>query len=379
MRKVLYISGTRADYGLMRETLFAIKKYPRLNIEIVATGMHLMPEFGRTITEIKKDKFKIHEIRATYREDNQESMIRFIGEFLLKLTGKIKKIKPDFILILGDRAEMLVGAIVGVYLTIPVVHLHGGEITSTVDEIARHAITKLSHIHLPATKKNAERIIKMGEEPWRVFVVGAPGLDSILKEKLFAKKEIAEKYKLDLSKPILLVLQHPVTIEIGKAAKQMRETMEAVRELGFQTIVIYPNADAGGRRMIKVIEKYRKYPFIQIYRNIAHKDYLSLMNIADVLVGNSSSGIIEAPSFHLPVVNIGKRQEGRERTENVIDVDYDKKAIRKAIQEALSEEFRKKVKRCKNPYGDGKTGKKVVKILSKIEINKKLLEKRLAY
>lgn len=379
-RKILYITGTRADYGLIRETLFAIRRHPKLKLEIAVTGMHLMPEFGETIKEIRKDRFKIHKITAIYKEDNKESSAIFIGKFIQLLTKKIKKIKPDIILLLGDRGEMLAGAIVGVYLGIPVAHIHGGEVTSTVDEISRHAITKLSHIHFPATKSSAKRLIKMGEDVWRIYVVGAPGLDSILKQKLFSKEEMAKKYNLDLKKPIILVIQHPVSEEFDKAGYQMRETMEAIRELGYQTIVIYPNADPGGREMIKVIERYRKYPFIKIFKNIPRKDYLSLMTVASVMVGNSSSGIIEAPSFHLPFVNVGSRQRGRERSENVIDVDYKRNEIKKAIKEAIyNKKFRERVKKCKNPYGDGKAGLRIAKILAGIKIDKKLLEKKLTY
>jgi len=380
MRKVLYISGTRADYGLMRETLFQIKKHPQLDLEVIATGMHLMPEFGKTVNEIKKDGFRVYEINAIYKKDNRESMSNFIGEFIQLLTKKIKKLKPDIILILGDRGEMLAGAIVGVYLEIPVAHIHGGDISLTVDEIIRHAITKLSHIHFPATKKSAERIIKLGENRWRVFKVGAPGLDEILNRRLFSKKELAQKYNLNLSKPILLIIQHSVTGETEKAGRQMKETLEAIRELKFQSIIIYPNADVGGRKMIKVIEKYRKLSFIRIYKNIPRKDYLSIMKIADVMVGNSSSGIIETPSFHLPVVNIGIRQKGRERAENVINVDYNKQEIKKAILKALyDKKFKNKVKKCKNPYGDGRAGIRIANILSKIKINKKLLQKQLTF
>jgi UDP-hydrolysing UDP-N-acetyl-D-glucosamine 2-epimerase len=379
-RKILYISGTRADYGLMRETLIAIRKHPKLKLDIVVTGMHLMPEFGKTIYDIKKDKFKIHEIKAIYKNDSKESMSIFIGKFIQLLTEKIKKIKPDIILLLGDRGEMLAGAIVGSYLGIPVAHIHGGEVTSTVDEISRHAITKLSHIHFPATKKSAERLIKMGEDAWRIYLVGAPGLDSVLKQKLFSKEIISRKYNLDIKKPIILVIQHPVSEEFDKASYQMRETMEAIKDLGYQSIVIYPNADAGGRKMIKIIEKYRKYPFIKIFKSIPRKDYLSLMNVASVMVGNSSSGIIEAPSFHLPFVNIGSRQKSRERAENVIDVDYKRDEIKKAIKKAIhNKEFRDKIKRCKNPYVNGETGLKIAKVLATIKINKKLLEKQLTY
>ena len=380
MRKILYISGTRADYGLMRRTLFCIKRHPKLEVEIAVTGMHLMQEFGKTIVEIKKDRFKIHELKAIYRYSNQESMANFIGEVVLKLTKKIKKIKPNAILILGDRAEMLAAAIVGAYLTIPVAHIHGGDVTSTVDEISRHAVTKLSHLHLVATPKAAERVIKLGEDPWRVRVVGAPGLDDILNGRLFSKGEIARRYNVDLSKPVLLIIQHSVTAQVEDAPKQMKKTMETIKELGYQAVVIYPNADAGGRKMIEVIERYRKVPFIQIHKALPCKDYLSLMQLSCALIGNSSSGIIEAPSFHLPAVNIGTRQEGRERSENIIDVDYDKKQIKKAIEKAIyDKKFKEKIKKFKNVYGDGKANERIVRELNSVKIDEKLLHKKIAY
>jgi GDP/UDP-N,N'-diacetylbacillosamine 2-epimerase (hydrolysing) len=244
----------------------------------------------------------------------------------------------------------------------------------------RHAITKLANIHFPATRKSGERIEKMGENVWRIFVVGAPRLDSVFKEKLLSKKEVVEKYNLDLSRPVLLVLQHPVSLEVKEAGKQMKETMEAIKELGFQAIISYPGADSGGRRIINVIEKYRKYPFVKIYKNILHKDYLSLMKVSDVIVGNSSSGIVEAPFFRLAAVNIGTRQGGREKTENVLDVDYKKNQIKRAIQKALSDrKFRQRVKKSKNPYGSGIAAKKITYILAKIKIDKRLLQKQINY
>ena len=379
-RKILYITGTRADYGLMKSVLKAIEKHPKLELEIVATGIHIMPEFGMTFNEIKKDNFKIHAIDATYENDNKEAMASFIGKFIQQLTKKVIEIKPDIILLLGDRGEMLAGAIVGAYLTIPVAHIHGGDITSTVDEFSRHAITKLAHIHFPATEKSAERIIRMGEDPSNVFVVGAPGLDTILNEKLVEPEVLSEKYTLELSKPILLVVQHPVTTEVNDAPDHIHETLEAFLELKYQTILIYPNADAGGREMIEAIKKYEKYPFIKTFKSIPYKAFLSLMMIASVMVGNSSSGIIEAPSFGLPVVNIGSRQKGRERAENVMDVGYDKEEIKAAIKKALyDEDFKEKVKKCKNPYGNGKAGVRIAEILSKMKTDKNLLQKKLSY
>ncbi len=381
MKKIAVITGTRADYGILKPVLNAINEHPGLELSLIVIGMHLLKEFGYTIKEIEKDGFKINaKIEELYNEDSGIGMAKSIGKGIIRISEILDKVKPDILLLLGDRGEMLGGAITATYMNIPIAHIHGGEVSGNVDEPIRHAITKLAHIHFPATEKSAERIIKMGEDPSNVFVVGAPGLDSILNEKLIEPTELSEKYNLELSKSILLVMQHPVTTEVEDAPDQICETLEAILELKHQTILIYPNADAGGRRIIDVIKEYEKYPFIKTFKSISHMEYLSLMKIAGVMVGNSSSGIIEAPSFGLPVVNIGSRQQGRQRVENVIDVGHVKEEIKAAIKKALyDEDFKEKVKNCKNPYGDGKAGVRIADILSKIKKDKKLLQKKLSY
>jgi UDP-hydrolysing UDP-N-acetyl-D-glucosamine 2-epimerase len=352
-----------------------------LQLSLIVIGMHLSREFGYTIKEVKRDGFKIEaKIAVLHGEDTKVSMAKSIGECLSRTAEALEKIKPDILVVLGDRSEMLAGAVAATYMGIPIAHIHGGDVSGNVDEPVRHAITKLAHIHFAATKESAQRIKRMGEEPWRVHVVGAPGLDLILGQKASKPKKMAAKYGLDLSEPVLLAVQHSVVTEAEEAASQIRQTLEAIKDMGFQTILIYPNADAGGRRMIGVIKEYEMLPFLKTYKSVAHEDYLGLMKLASVMVGNSSSGIIEAPSFGLPVVNIGTRQIGRQRAGNVIDVDYGKQEITKAIKKALDDKsFREKVKRCENPYGDGKAGKRISKILSEIKLNKKLLEKRMAY
>ncbi len=374
-RKIVYISGTRADYGLMQSTLREIKK--KADLEIVATGMHMMSEFGHTADQIDRDGFKVCRVDEIYEADDKGSMARFVGRFIRSLTDRIEEIRPDIILLLGDRGEMLAGAVVGAYLSIPVAHLHGGEVSSTVDDLARNAITKLAHIHLPATEKSAERIRNMGEDPARIFVVGAPGLDSIMEDDYAQPEELEKAYGLDRSKPLLLVIQHPVTLEAESAGEQMEETLKAIVDLGYQTILIYPNADAGGRRMIEVIIGHLGCPFLKTFKSIPRRDYLGLMRIAGAIIGNSSSGIIEAPSFALPAINIGSRQMGRERADNVIDVDYNRDEIKTAILKALyNEELKVKLKTSRNPYGDGNAGRQIAEILGKIEINESLLRKR---
>lgn len=381
MRKIAVITGTRAEYGIFKSVLKEVEADPKLELSLIVIGIHLSPEFGYTIREIEEDGFRIEaRIDVLHGEDTKASMAESIGRCLSKTAIALAKIKPNVLLVLGDRSEMLAGAVAATYMATPIAHIHGGDISGNVDEPVRHAITKLAHIHFAATKESAERIIKMGEEPWRVHVVGAPGLDLILSEKTSEPEEMASKYGLDLSKPILLVVQHSVIAEADEAPNQIRVTLEAIKELRCQTVLIYPNADAGGRRMIKVIKEYEKHPFLKTFRSVPRKEYLGLMNLAQVMVGNSSSGIIEAPSFGLPVVNIGTRQIGRQRAENVIDVNFDREEIIRAIKKALYDKpFREKLKHCKNPYGDGKAGKRIVEVLSDIKIDKRLLEKRMTY
>jgi GDP/UDP-N,N'-diacetylbacillosamine 2-epimerase (hydrolysing) len=381
-RKICIVTGSRSEYGLLKMTMKEIQNSKKLSLQVLATGMHLASDFGSTKKEIEKDGFRISaEVKSTPLKDTPETMAESIGRGIIGMARIFKKIKPDVVMVQGDRVEALSAAIAASYMQIAVAHTHGGDLSRAgLDEYARHAITKIAHIHFPATKKSAERIIKMGEDKKRVFVVGALGLDSILHERLPKREEIRKKYKLDSSKLFLLALQHSVTTEVKDAAKQIKETMEAIKELGYQTIVIYPNSDAGGRATIRVIERYRKYPFIKIYKNIPHLEYLGLMKTASAMIGNSSSGIIEAPSFHLPVVNVGIRQEGRERAENVLDVGYNKEKIKAAIKKVLQDRrFTNRVKNCRNLYGNGRAGKRIAAILAKIKIDKNLFKKKLTY
>ncbi len=382
VKKICVVTGSRAEYGLIKPTLDAIEAHPFLELCLIVCGTHLLEDFGNTVGEIEKDGFKIYgRIMNIFPEDTGFSMARSVGVLTEELSKLVNKIQPDLLLALTDLGHALATSIIGTYMNIPVAHVHGGDVSGTADESVRHAITKLSHIHFPATKKSADRIIGMGEDKWRVHVVGAPGLDSALNSQLLSKDEIIKKYGLSDDDKFLLVIQHPVTTEVDQATIQIRETLDALVEIKHPVILVYPNSDAGGRRMIKTIKEYAdRYPFIKTFKSIPHNEYLSLMRAAFVLVGNSSSGIIEAPSFHLPVVNIGTRQEGRERAKNIIDVVHKKEEIKKAIKKALyDEDFKKEVKKCRNPYGDGKTAERIVKILSSINIDRKLIQKRLNY
>ena len=379
-RKILYITGTRADYGLMRSLLRRIHEHPVLSLDIVITGMHLMDEFGMTVKEVQKDGFNTYNINVQSENDTKESMAIFVGRFIEKLTPLVKAINPDILLLLGDRGEMLAGAIVGTYLNIPIAHISGGDISSTVDEHVRHEITKLSHIHFPYTKKSAERIIRMGEDPKSVHISGAPGLDEVIKKSDFDINSIINKYNIDITKPIALLVQHPVTMELEDAPKQIENTLQALVDLKIETIVIYPNADSGGRVMIEKIKQFEHIKTIHSYKSIPREDFLILMRIATLMIGNSSSGIVEAASFNLPVINIGTRQGGRERGLNVVDATYDKENIKSMIEYVQNDDkFKESLSQNTNLYEDGQSGVKIVEILSKISLSKDLFQKQLCY
>ena len=379
MRHILYVSGTRADYGLMRRTLLAIDQQDDLKLTIAATGMHLMPSRGNTLQEIEKEGFSLVRAEAVFQQDSRTSMGRFVGECMNGLVDICEQERPDVILVLGDRGEMLAGATVGTYLGIPVGHIHGGEVSSTVDEAIRHAITKLAHFHLPATQDSADRIQRMGESSWRIQVVGAPGLDGI-RENLMEEELLFQELGFDIEKPLALLIQHPVSEEEEEAGIQMEVSLEAILTMEMQVVVVYPNADAGGSRMIEKIEAYASHPLFKTYSSLPRSMFLSIMEYADVMVGNSSSGLIEAPSFHLPVVNIGNRQLGRLRGANIIDVSPKKEELMAGIKKALYDtEYLADLSRAANPYGDGNSAMRIVERLRGLEINSELLQKQIAY
>lgn len=382
MKNIAVVTGTRAEYGILYPVIKAIEAKPELRLCLIATGMHLSHEFGYTLSDIETDGLQIDaKIDMLLSNDTPASMAKSLGLGIINMSQAWEQLKPEIILILGDRIESFAAAVSGAYMNIPVAHIHGGDSSKGgLDESARHAITKFAHIHFPATKLSAERIIKLGEDEWRVHVVGSPAMDTILNEPLLPEEAVVRQFKLDLSQPLVLLIQHPVTTQVHEAAEQMRETLSGIVELGYPTILIFPNSDAGGRSMIEVIKQYEGYPFIKIAKSLPRKEYLSLIKIANVMVGNSSSGMVDAPSFGLPVVNIGIRQEGRERGKNVIDVGHDKYEIINAMEKALADEdFLKEVRKCKNPYGDGKAGQRIADILAELEITPQLLQKKITY
>ena len=381
-RKICVITGTRAEYGLLTPVIKQINACPDLELLLMVTGMHLSADFGRTIDLIKGDGLKVaYKVHMNLSDDNAESMAFAIGKGIIGMARAFKNRRPDITLILGDRIEALAGVIASSYLNIPVAHIHGGDISMAgLDELARHAITKMSHVHFAASKKSKERIIKMGERPENVFLTGAPALDTILREPLLPKADLEKACNMDMDKPFLILVQHSVTTQIGEAKSQIRKTLNSIKQIGMPAIIICPNSDAGGRAIIKEINKAGHLKYIRIFTNLPHMLYLSLLKRTAVLVGNSSSGIIESSSFKVPVVNIGIRQNGRERSTNIINVAHDTNAITKAIRKAVyDKKFKDRIKRCKNSYGDGHAGERIVKVLRSIKLGNSLLYKQIAY
>ena len=380
-RKICVVTGTRAEYGLLYPVMKAIKSNPKLKLQVFVTGMHLEKKFGYSADEIKKDGFKVDaEVKLNPKSDRGGDVVRAIGKAVVGIAGKLEILKPDFLLVLGDRFESLAATIAAAYMNIPIAHIHGGDSPKAgIDEPVRHSITKFASIHFPATRKSAERILKMGEDKWRIFISGAPGLDTILHKRIPTKKEIEKVIKIKLPKKYILLIQHSVSTEPQKAKSQIIETIEVIKKLRMPVIAIYPNSDAGGRAIIKELKKIKSLDYVHLFKNLSHSTYLGLMKNCSLMLGNSSSGIIESSSFKIPVVNIGIRQEGRERAGNVINVPHEKDKIKKAVLLALSKKFKNKIQKIRNPYGDGKVGQRIAEVLAKIKINKGLIQKKLTY
>ncbi len=374
---VAYVTGTRADFGLMSSVLHDVSLH--FHLRVYATGMHLMPQFGRTIQEVERE-FPVIPLKAIFARDTRESMSFFISTLVKELTREFVRSKPDIVFTLGDRPEMLATAVTCLYLGIPSAQFHGGDKTYTVDEVARHAITKLSHLHFPATEQSARRIRKMGEDDWRIHVVGAPSLDKIVSGRIPTKQDVYTYLRLSKGASYVLVLQHPVSEEIHDAPRQMKETLESVKALNMPVVIIYPNADTGGRAMISVIKQYEYEPTFHTFKNIPYDMFLGIQKYCSVFVGNSSSAMIESSSFRIPAVCVGTRQKGRQHGKNVLWTGYDRHEIYKAIVYSLENaRYRKQLRRITNPWGDGKTGKRVVKILQSIQDRDMLLTKQITY
>ncbi len=381
MRHVVVIAEGRMTYGYSRPVMRAMEADPEMRYSLVVTNQHLLPTFGYSIEEIERDGLNITDrIYSTLDGYTPATMCKSLGVFLISLTDTLVRLAPDIVLVVGDRGEHLIAAMAAAHMNIPVAHIQAGERSGNIDGLTRHAIARFAHIHFASGPDAAERLLRSGEEEFRIFTTGAPQLDELVNGAAAAPEEIARLFDVRLDEPLLLVVQHPVTEEFGDGVEQMRETLEAVCELAYQTVLIFPNNDAGSDDLRLMIEQYHR-PFMRVERNLSREVYAGLMRTASALVGNSSSGLIEAPAFDLPAVNVGNRQRDRARGSNVIDVPYERGAIVEAVRTAISPSFREQVRSADDsPYlGDGRVSQRIVEILKTIPLDEKLLRKQLAY
>jgi GDP/UDP-N,N'-diacetylbacillosamine 2-epimerase (hydrolysing) len=383
-RKICVFSGKRGGLGAYFPLMRLIEKDPALELQILLGDMHVAKEFGGTVNEAKKffPKAQI-ELIDMGAGRGSSALIRAenLGTCLNKVAGVLQRLKPDILMVHADRGEHLVVALAALNLGIPITHSQGGENSGNIDDVQRHAITKLSHIHFPETKKAAENIRRMGEESWRVHNVGSLYIDRIVK-KMYTKTAIAKKkYGIGADENYFLVLLHPDTFESQVANyKAMKDTLAAVKSFGLKSLVVYPCSDPGYQGVIDAIEEAKNDKQFLVHKNIENLDFLGLMAGALAMVGNSSSAFVEAPYFKLPVVNIGKRQLGRDREENVIDVKPSVKDIKLGIEIALSDKkFKKNLKKCGWRLGDGRASEKVLKVLKTLPVNERLLRKKLVF
>ena len=373
------MTGTRADYPRVKSVLSEIRNRHSLELELIVTGSHLLKEFGYSLDEIEQDGFDISaQFDIFSHDDSPFGMAKAAAKCADGMADALKTINPDIVLLTVDRMETMAAAQTSALMNFPIAHIQGGEVTGTIDESIRHAVSKLSHIHFPATPDAAERIIKMGENKKNVHIVGCPYIDVICSTDLLSKKALARKYNFSPSKPLVLFTQHPVTTEYGQGPEQIHITIEALKHFSdFEILALYSNADAGGREIINLM---KGQPHFHIYPNIYSKDFLGLMKHASFMIGNSSAGIREAPSFKLPCINIGTRQKGRLRAGNVIDVPHDVQSILDAIYKILNDsEYSKILENVKNPYGDGQSAKRIVDIIETVNLSQQLIQKLITY
>jgi len=376
-RRIAVVTTSRADAGHLHWILQDLAAHPQVDLRILSMGAHLSPEFGHTGKELRKKGLAPHvAIECLLSSDSDIGMAKTIGVATLGLADALGEMRPDIILLTADRYEMLAPAAVALALRIPIAHIEGGEISEgAIDDAVRNAITKMAHLHFACTRNARERIIQMGEEPWRVHFTGSPSLDQIRRNRLLTRAQVERQLNLSITRKTIVVVHHPVTL-LRDTTRESTALFAALSKVDAHFVFVYPNADAGSRTLIGRTEKFLAHQRGgRFLVNLDHRLYLSLLRHSAALVGNSSSGIIEAASLGLPVVNIGIRQKGRDHAANVLDVPASAKAIRKAISQAATTKFRESIQHLDNPYGDGRASELIVKILTDLAPRDKLLFK----
>jgi UDP-N-acetylglucosamine 2-epimerase (non-hydrolysing)/GDP/UDP-N,N'-diacetylbacillosamine 2-epimerase (hydrolysing) len=391
-RIIAVFTGNRAEYGLQYPILRAINNHPSLEYRLLVSGAHLDSNFGGTLKEIHNDGFRVDaEISIEMDAKSLYGTAQAIGSGIIEISKSLQKIKPDIMVVYADRFEGFAAVIAATQMNIPTAHIEGGDLTEggALDDSVRHAMTKLAHIHFTTNQQASNRLLAMGEENWRVHTVGFPAIDLISEGKYAESSEVSKKLDLDLSRPILLFTQHSVTTEYDLAAAQLKPSLAAIEDLakdGIQVILTYPNNDAGGSQIIESLElfKARYLTNTQVHRSLGRHIYHGVLALAKnptikiACIGNSSSGLKETPAFKCPTVNIGSRQEGRLRGENVLNVDYKSSQITDAVKRCLfNETFRQQCQNAPNPYWLGDAGPKIAEVLATVPMNQAMLRKRM--
>ena len=376
-RRVVSVTGTRADFGLMEPVHRTIAADRAFDLHLIVTGMHLLPDFASSLAAVREDRIgMLHELETMTGEDSAEAMAASIGRAIVGMSRIFAETAPDIVLLQGDRGEMLAGAIAAAHMNIPVVHMSGGDVSGSIDDSVRNAISKFASFHLTNCAPSTERLVATGEQPARIAEVGEPGLDELLRTDFVPLEALAAELGLPPGEKFIIATLHPVTDEADQAGAQMQALIDALEEAGLVTVFTYPNADAGGGAMREVLEAARGKPFLRIVANLGSRRYLSLLRHAAAVVGNSSSGLNDTPTLKIPAVNIGSRQLGRLRADNVVDIGFDKESIVKAIRFVLENAgYRARLAQCCNPYGDGHAAERTVDILKRLILDHALIAK----
>lgn len=371
-RSVCVVTGTRAEFGLLRGLMELIQAHPELELQVVATGMHLSPEFGLTYREIEDAGFSIDaRVEMLLSADSATAVTKSTGLGLIGFSDTFDRLDPDVIVVLGDRYEIFAAATAALFAGIPLAHIHGGETTEgAFDEALRHSITKMAHLHFVAAEDYRNRVIQLGENPERVYTVGGLGIDAIRRIELMSRDELEQSTEIRLSDRNLLITFHPVTLEGGSSSlSQMRELLQALNELENTSLIFtLPNSDTGGRELAACVQSFvESHPNAWAVSSLGQLRYLSLMRLVDGVVGNSSSGLLEAPAMGVGTINIGDRQKGRLQANSIINCEPSKQGIGRALEELYSNSFRESLQSISNPYGDGGAYEKIVSVLSSFE------------
>lgn len=381
LRKICIVVNSRANYGRIKSVMRAVQNHPKLELQLLVGASALLHRFGSVIDIIRADGFEpTAVIHSIVEGETPTTMAKSTGLGILELASQFENIKPDVVLTVADRFETIATAIAASYMNIPVAHTQGGEVTGSIDESVRHAVTKLSHIHFPATERAYDFLLRMGEDPSTVHFTGCPAMDIVAQSDLSLPPDLFERYagvgaEIDPSKPYLVVLQHPVTTEYGQGFKQISATLEAISRIGMQVAWLWPNVDAGSDDVSKGLRVFREHnnpDYLHFYRNFSPEDYVRLINNCACLVGNSSSGLREGAFMGVPCVNVGTRQQGRERGPNVIDVPYDADAIEAAVRRQLDHgRYEPSLM-----FGDGNAGERIADLLATSEFK---IQKMISY